>query len=126
MHYEKRSKLKKRLPARVKNPLVIPSEPNTTWSIDFVSDRLHSVSTFRVLNIIDDCNMVAVGQECIVEFKNLKHKDKNGTVVGDIKDGWSPGYEYTYIISIGLNGEIQFEPIVSEWTPILADPEIGL
>ena len=28
MHYEKRSKLKKRLPARLKNPLVIPSEPN--------------------------------------------------------------------------------------------------
>lgn len=63
MHYEKRSKLKKHLPARVKNPLVIPSEPNTTWSIDFVSDRLHSGRTFRVLNIIDDCDRVAVGQE---------------------------------------------------------------
>lgn len=63
MHYEKRSKLKKRLPARVKNPLVIPSEPNTTWSIDFVSDILHSGRTFRALNIIDDCDRVAVGQE---------------------------------------------------------------
>lgn len=63
MHYEKRSKLKKRLPARVKIPLVIPSEPNTTWSIDFVSDRLKSGRTFRVLNIIDDCDRVAVGQE---------------------------------------------------------------
>ena len=63
MHYEKRSKLKKRLPARVKSPLVIPSEPNTTWSIDFVSDRLQSGRTFRVLNIIDDCDRVAVGQE---------------------------------------------------------------
>ena len=63
MHYEKRSKPKKRLPARVKSPLVIPSEPNTTWSIDFVSDRLQSGRTFRVLNIIDDCDRVAVGQE---------------------------------------------------------------
>lgn len=63
MHYEKRSKLKKRLPARVKSPLVIPSGPNTTWSIDFVSDRLQSGRTFRVLNIIDDCDRVAVGQE---------------------------------------------------------------
>jgi putative transposase len=63
MHYEKRSKLKKRLPARVKSPLVIPSEPNITWSIDFVSDKLQSGRTFRVLNIIDDCDTVAVGQE---------------------------------------------------------------
>ena len=63
MHYEKRSKLKKRLPARVKSPLVIPSESNDTWSIDFVSARLQSGRTFRVLNIIDDCDRVAVGQE---------------------------------------------------------------
>lgn len=63
MHYEKRSKLKKRLHARVKSPLVIPSEPNTTWSIDFVSDRLQSGRTFRVLNVMDDCDRVAVEQE---------------------------------------------------------------
>ena len=63
MHYEKRSKLKKRLPARVKSQLVIPSEPNTTWSIDFVSDRVQSGRAFRVLNIIDDSDRVAVGQE---------------------------------------------------------------
>ena len=36
MHYNKRSRLRKRLPARVKNPLVQPESPNTTWSMDFV------------------------------------------------------------------------------------------
>jgi putative transposase len=30
MHYEKRVKLRKRLPARVKNPHIIPAEPNIT------------------------------------------------------------------------------------------------
>ena len=72
MHYEKRSKLKKRLPVRVKSPLVIPSEPNTTWSIDFVSDKLQSGRTFRVLNIIDDCgrdaDKYAFMQEDIEEY----------------------------------------------------------
>lgn len=74
MHYEKRSKLKKRLPARVKSPLVIPSEPNTTWPIDFVSDRLQSGRTFRVLNIIDDCDRVAVGQEISMSMLQKLHQ----------------------------------------------------
>ena len=65
-------------------------------------------------------------QSSTVEFKGLTHKVNGTDAVSSIQDGWYPGYEYTYIISIGLNGEIQFEPIVSEWTPILADPEIGL
>ena len=63
MHYEKRRNLKKRLPARVKKALVTPSEPNTTWSIDFVSDALESGRKFRVLNVIDDCGRMAVAQE---------------------------------------------------------------
>lgn len=63
MYYGKCSKLKKRFTARVKSPLVISSEPKTRRSIDFVSDRLQSGRTFRVLNIIDDCDRVAVEQE---------------------------------------------------------------
>ena len=43
MHYEKRKRLKKRLPARIKNPLEQPMEPFVTWSIDFVSDVLEKV-----------------------------------------------------------------------------------
>ncbi|HHX67306.1 MAG TPA: transposase [Gallicola sp.] len=62
MHYKKRSKLKKRLPARNKNPLVMPKEPNETWPMDFVSDRIECGRQFRVLNIIADTSKIAVAQ----------------------------------------------------------------
>lgn len=68
MHYEKRKRLKKRLSARVKNPLEQPMEPFVTWSIDFVSDVLEYGRKFRVLNIIDDSDMVAVAQEVLMSF----------------------------------------------------------
>ena len=63
MCYNKRVKLKKRLPARVKHPLVAPERPNDTWSLDFVSDTLENGRKFRVLNILDDFDRSAVAQE---------------------------------------------------------------
>ena len=68
MHYEKRVRLKKRLPASVKTPLGQPSEPNTTWSLDFVGDILECRRKVRVLNIMDDSNKVAVSQEVSMSF----------------------------------------------------------
>lgn len=68
IHFEKRSRLKKRLPARVKNPLVTPEEPNTTWSIDFVSDVVASGRKFRVMNIIDDADRSIVAQEISISM----------------------------------------------------------
>ena len=62
MHYEKRVRLKKRLPARVKNPLEQPASSNETWSIDFVGDVLECGRKFRVLNVIDDRDRVSIGQ----------------------------------------------------------------
>ena len=53
IHFNKRSRLKKRLPKRVREPLEAPLEPNKTWSMDFVSDKMESGRTFRVLNILD-------------------------------------------------------------------------
>lgn len=63
LHMEKRAKIKKRLPQRVKNPLEAPMKPCHTWSMDFVSDKLDNGRTFRVLNIIDDCTREAVAME---------------------------------------------------------------
>ncbi|MGL5957842.1 MAG: DDE-type integrase/transposase/recombinase [Phocaeicola sp.] len=63
MCFNKRVRLKKRLAARVKQPLLSPDTPNNTWSMDFVSDSLNSGRKFRVLNIVDDFNREAIVQE---------------------------------------------------------------
>ena len=49
-------KHKKRLPARVMEPLLWPIGPNITWSMDFMSDTLQNGVSYRSLNIIDDFN----------------------------------------------------------------------
>jgi len=53
-------KPKKRLPARVAQPLAVPEQRNQTWSLDFMSDALSTGRTFRTLNVIDDFNREAL------------------------------------------------------------------
>jgi putative transposase len=56
MRLNLRSKRKKRLPVRVRAPIVRPIYPNVTWSLDFMHDTLSTGKNIRSLNIIDDFN----------------------------------------------------------------------
>ena len=50
----KRPKVKRRIPARVKQPLQPAVSVNETWSMDFMSDSMVNSRKFRTLTVIDD------------------------------------------------------------------------
>ena len=56
MNLHIRRRPKRRLPDRIKLPLMMPTGANQCWSLDFMSDALTDGRKFRVLNIIDDYN----------------------------------------------------------------------
>lgn len=37
-----------------RSPMMLPDGPNQRWSLDFVSDALHSGRQFRGLTVVDD------------------------------------------------------------------------
>jgi putative transposase len=67
-----RRRSKKRLPARIKQPLVVPTEPNMVWSIDFMSDSLMDSRRFRLLNVIDDFNRESLAVEVDTSLPSLR------------------------------------------------------
>ena len=51
----RKRKGKRRLPSRVKQPLVKQEHINQSWSMDFMSDSMVGGRRFRTFNLIDDC-----------------------------------------------------------------------
>jgi len=58
-----RRRAKRRIPQRIKEPLVIPQGINKTWSMDFMTDSLVDGRRFRLLNVIDDYNRESLAVE---------------------------------------------------------------
>lgn len=67
-----RRRMKRRLPQRVREPLLVPDALNQGWSMDFVSDCLVDGRKFRVLNIIDDYNRESLALEIDTSLPALR------------------------------------------------------
>ncbi|NSL85258.1 IS3 family transposase [Chitinophaga sp. Mgbs1] len=59
----KRKRLKRRVPARIKQPLQQQTNVNIIWSMDFMSDSLIGNKRFRTFNVIDDGSREVLGIE---------------------------------------------------------------
>ncbi|MFT2010948.1 IS3 family transposase [Pontibacter sp. 13R65] len=72
LQLNKKRRGRRRLPARVKQPLVKQAELNLSWSMDFMSDSLASGNRFRTLNVIDDCNREALAIEVATSISSKR------------------------------------------------------
>jgi putative transposase len=63
MKLNQKRRAKRRLPKRLRQPLMAPQRPNHVWSADFVSDALYAGSRFRAFTVIDDFNREVVAIE---------------------------------------------------------------
>ena len=63
MKLNQKRRAKRKLPKRVRQPLMVPQMPNHTWSADFVSDALYAGNRFRAFTVIDDFNREVVAIE---------------------------------------------------------------
>jgi len=50
---------KRRVPARLRQPLLAPVRLNDTWALDFMTDALYDGRRFRTFNVIDEGNREA-------------------------------------------------------------------
>jgi putative transposase len=54
---------KRRVPTRLRQPLVAPTALNRIWALDFMADALYGGRKFRTLNVLDEGNREALAIE---------------------------------------------------------------
>jgi putative transposase len=59
---------KRRVPQRVRQPLLVEPRMNAVWAIDFMRDTLYSGRVFRTLNVLDEANRGALGIDIAVSI----------------------------------------------------------
>lgn len=72
-------KSKRWLPKRNPQPLSVSSALGHTFSIDFMSDRLHNNIRFLIFNVIDDYNREVLGMDINTStpsFRVIRHLDQ--------------------------------------------------
>lgn len=67
-----RRKARRRLPQRIKQPLLVPQAINQGWSMDFMCDSLVDGRRFRLLNIIDEFNRESLAIEIDTSLPALR------------------------------------------------------
>ena len=68
-----RIKPKKRIERDKPEALAVPSTINEIWSMDFMHDQLEDGRSFRLLNILDDCNREGLGIEVDFSLPSARH-----------------------------------------------------
>ena len=51
---------KRRVPSRLRQPLIAPSTLNAIWALDFMLDALYGGRRVRTLNVLDEANREAL------------------------------------------------------------------
>jgi putative transposase len=72
LHLNVRRRVKRRIPERIKQPLVVPETIIQVWSMDFMCDSLVDGRRFRLLNIIDDYNRESLAIEVDTSLPSLR------------------------------------------------------
>ncbi len=83
MKLKLRRKHKRRLPARIREPLQQQEQANKSYSMDFMSNALRGGRRLRVLNIMDDCTRESLAAWCDYSIPGEKVVEVLKSIVND-------------------------------------------
>ena len=63
---------RRRLPARLRQPLDAPPALNVTWAADFMSDALYGGRKFRTLNVLDEGNREGLAVDIATSIPSVR------------------------------------------------------